>query len=591
MAIVSMVNDSGKQPAQTLDTNITTTPVPEPNSLDHALGFAEPTTNNTNNNDNDIVEKNQIDSRLDTDTSCPAEPIIDENGQSVMPPEIPSYGPKYDWSPQDKSLIFSAFFATYVIFQIPAARLAEIIGPKWILATAALGSSLISFASPWSASIHVYALIFVRALMGICQAALYPACYVLFSKWLPPVERSLATPVLGVGAYIGSIIASSLTGLFSEQEHFGWQFAFYTPGVVCAIWFALWFWLGSNEPRQHKSISLEELDYIESRMEDKTGATLGGAGSGSKKQISWSKLLTSRSIWAMVVAFFASGWSFTIVLLLLPSYLNNILHIPHFKNGLINSIIYGLFCISSPIVGSVSTMIIETRAFGLTRLNTRKLFQCTALFSQTLCFIALPLIGCNQNWVLGTLFLQIVLYSLINGGEVHLPTELSVDYSGTIYAIGNCIGSSTGFLVPMLHSAIVTEPRDRAQWDMFFYVAALICSLGGLIFLLFGQNNLQDFSTDLGESQLDICHMNQKDASSFSLSSIAGPSNTGIHSGPPGTYHQRTVNLLRSSLQPHPQQRPQNQSTAPSRAGQRPGARWMESAVARQQHESSVEKL
>lgn len=446
------------------------------------------------------------------DTSCPIEQTRDENGHS-MQRDIKSYGPKYKWESSDKSLIFSAFFWTYVMCQIPAARLAERFGAKWILATAAIGSSLLSFASPWAASLHVYALALVRALMGVCQTALYPACFVLYAKWLPPVERSLAIPILCVGAYVGSIIASSLTGYFSEQERFGWEYAFYTPGVLCAIWFVLWFWLGANEPKEHQSISLEEIHYIESRMV-KSGT------SGSRKEISWWKLFSSRSIWAMIAAFFASNWSFNVVLLLLPSYLNDILHIPPFKNGLINSIIYGLFCIASPIVGSGSTMMVETRAFGLSRLNIRKLFQGTALFGQVLCFAALPLIGCDQTWVLAFLFLQIILFSFTNGGEVHIPTELSVDFSGTIYAIGNCVGSSTGVIAPILHSFIVTNPHSHAQWDTFFYLAAFICATGGLIFSFFGRNQLQDFSKDLDELRIDICH-GSKDASSFSLASVA----------------------------------------------------------------------
>lgn len=92
-----------------------------------------------------------------------------------------------------------------------------------------------------------------------------------------------------------------------------------------------------------------------------------------------------------------------------------------------------------------------------------------------------------------------------SGGEVQLPTELSVDFAGTIYAIGNCVGSSTGFIVPLVHSQIVRNELSRGQWEMYFYLAALISTLGGLIFILFGQNELQDFSKSLADdSQANI---------------------------------------------------------------------------------------
>lgn len=128
-----------------------------------------------------------------------------------------------------------------------------------------------------------------------------------------------------------------------------------------------------------------------------------------------------------------------------------------------------MFCVTSPIAGSLSTYMIQTRAFNLNRLQTRKLFEgignvsigenfsvdasvilieliilsfeifillqlvfyfifaiVTALYSQSLCFILLPLIGCSRVYVLVLLFVQIALYSLINGGEVQLPSELTL---------------------------------------------------------------------------------------------------------------------------------------------------------------------
>ena len=452
--------------------------------------------------------------------TCPEPMVVGSDGKAQRAPKVETYGPKYDWEQSERNLLLEAFFWTYVFFQIPAARVAEVVGAKWILAAAGIGSSLLSLLSPWAASQSVYGLALIRGLMGICQAALFPACYVLYAQWLPPLERSQALPILCVGAYVGSIVASTSTGYFSEQPSLGWEMGFYMPAALCAIWSLLWLWMGTSEPRQHSSISLEELEYIESKLEIKRTSMNGGgeSGSSSRKDIDWMKLLKSQHIWAMMVAFFASNWSFSIVLLLLPDYLNDILHIPPLSNGMINSVIYILYCISSPLVGSISTMMAETRSCGLSRLSIRKLFQCTALFGQAICFVALPIIGCDTTAVLGLLFVQIVLFSFVNGGEVQLPSELSVDFSGTIYAIGNCVGSSTGFIVPKIHSLIVESRYDRSQWDLYFYVAASITALGGLLFLIFGKNDLQDFSKNLGESQLDICKRSQK-GSIFNLES------------------------------------------------------------------------
>lgn len=474
MAMVAMVKDPDR-------------PIEEQHSQNHTL--------------NNLINRTAQSFNIGEDvaSTCPSPTIIGLDGKEEIAKKIVTYGPKYDWTTSERSLLFETFFWTYVVCQIPAARFAEVVGAKWVLATATIGSSILSLITPWAASQHVYAFALIRALMGICQTALYPAGYVLYTQWLPPAERSQALPALNAGAYVGSIIASTATGFFSEQEAYGWEYAFYMPSVLCAIWSIFWILFGASEPRQHKFISHEEIEYIESRMEVKNGGSLQ-----QKKSLSWKKLATSPHIWAMVAAFLASNWAFTIILLLLPSYLNYILMIPPFKNGLINSVIYVLFCVSSPIIGAVSTLMVETRVFGLTRLRTRKLFESVALFGQTACFIILPLIGCDTTFVLRLLYTQIVLFSFINGGEVQLPSELSLDFAGTIYAIGNCVGSSTGFIVPRIHSLIVEDVGNRAEWNVYFYVAAAVTFTGGLIFLIFGKNDLQDYSKDISESQIDI---------------------------------------------------------------------------------------
>lgn len=459
--------------------------------------------NNENKNQtqayiSNITKSDSTTSIKDLET-CTAPIVFDADGNEISTPEMITYGPKYEWEESQKSFIFQAFFWTYVICQVPAARFAEIVGAKWILVTATVGSSVLSLISPWAASIHPYALALVRAIMGVCQTALYPACYVLYTRWLPPAERSQAIPVLGAGAYVGSIITSTATGYFSEQKSFGWEYAFYFPSIVCALWAILWIFLGTSDPKQHWLISVEEIDYIESKMEVKRTSL-----QQTKKDISWKKILYSQHIWVLATAFLASNWAFAITMIYIPSYLNYILLIPPFRNGVINSIIYILFCISSPIVGCVSALMVETRPFGLTVLQIRKIFQTIAVFSQAICFVLLPFIGCDTNFVLAVLYAQIVFLSFVNGGEVQVPAELSLDFAGTIYAIGNCVGSATGILVPEVHKFFVKNNHDRGDWNNYFYFAAAFTSLGSLVFLIFGKNDLQDFSKDLGESQVDI---------------------------------------------------------------------------------------
>lgn len=429
--------------------------------------------------------------------ACPRPTVENEDG-NMSEQSIPqTYGPRYNWTESQKSLALESFFFPYVICQIPGARLAERIGPYWVLMFATTGSSVMSLLSPLAAPMpYMFAL--VRILMGISQATLYPALYVLYMKWLPPSDRSRQLPLLGVGAYLGSIIASSSTGWFTASKSFGWEYAFYMPGSVCLIWSILWLFLGSSEPKHHRFISYEEVDYIESHIEAKRSDL------DPSRSISWPKVLRSQHVWILVVATVTSGWSFCIVLLLLPTYLNNILHVPPVENGMINSVIYALYCICSPIVGIVSTRMIETRPFGITRLSIRKLFESVALVGQVISFIAIPMLECEKTAITLVIFMTIICFSFHNGGEVQLATEISVEFAGTIYAIGNSLGSTTGFLVPRVKTWIVTDSYDRWQWSLYFYFTSAISAIGGILFVLFARNDLQDYSKDVSQSQFDI---------------------------------------------------------------------------------------
>lgn len=471
---------------------------------------------------------------------CPKPMVVGKDGQSVEEVQPPSFGPKYAWG-AEKSIVFEAFFWSYVVCQVPGARLAESLGPKWILFVATSGTSVLNLLSPWASSVSLYALAAIRLLMGVSQAALYPACYVLYCRWLPPSERSCLIPFLGVGVYVGSIITSISAGYFIEQENYGWEFAFYMPGVICAAWSLVWIYIGANEPRQHGRISVEEIEHIESRIEPRLDPF---HRSHQSNEISWRKLWRSQHVWAVTVASFASNWSFSIVLILLPTYLKDILFVGSLENGFINSMVYALFIVSAPIVGAVSTMMTESRPCGISRLNVRKLFEGIALFGQAGLFVALPWVGCDSAIVKGLFFAMIILYSFTNGGEVQVTTELSVDFAGTICAIGNCVGSTTGFIVPRVHSLIVRDSRNRAQWDSFFWVAASVNILGGLIFSIFGRNDMQDFSLPANQDDDDDSDASQSSNQHQQGASGEYQANSGARRSPSDQYKRKSYDSL-----------------------------------------------
>lgn len=62
------------------------------------------------------------------------------------------------------------------------------------------------------------------------------------------------------GSDVGTVITWSLCGILIET--FGWQYAFYVPGLIVALFAILWFFLVYDSPAKHPRILEKERSYI-----------------------------------------------------------------------------------------------------------------------------------------------------------------------------------------------------------------------------------------------------------------------------------------------------------------------------------------
>lgn len=62
----------------------------------------------------------------------------------------------------------------------------------------------------------------------IFQGFLFPALHALVAHWAPPQEKGKFVSAL-LGGAIGTVVTWSLTGPLIEN--FGWDYAFYIPGM------------------------------------------------------------------------------------------------------------------------------------------------------------------------------------------------------------------------------------------------------------------------------------------------------------------------------------------------------------------------
>lgn len=422
-------------------------------------------------------------------------PAINVNQQQTNDISLQqTYGPKYDWK---GTRVLGAFFWSYVIFQTPCGRLGERIGPQWVLLASGLGTAVLNAISPWAASLEAtgdWAFFVVRLMLGILQGGTFPASYSIISNWLPPKERQVGLTLLNFSLYLGSIFAMEETAFFTSRQQFGWPFAFYFPALVFFIWSLIWILVGKAKPADHKCVRQIELDYI-TKSNDYQEVTVRSARGKSTDELDWFKLLRSRQIWALIIAFISITWPSTIIMQILPTYLFNILAIGTTENARINEYTYLLHMILVLIAGMLSTYVTSTRYLAnVKRIFIRKTFQSIAVWGQAICFLMIPQLGTQKGPILAMIYLNTSIAAFHNAGITQLPAEICPEFGGTLFALGNSAGFCCGFLMPIVFDSIVTDKTDIAQWDTFFYVGSGIIFTGNLIFVLFGNNEYENFS-------------------------------------------------------------------------------------------------
>ena len=132
----------------------------------------------------------------------------------------------------------------------------------------------------------------LRALLGIGEAANFPAAIKAVSEWFPRQERSFATGIFNAGTNVG-IILTALAVPFLIL-HAGWRSSFLVTGLLGFVLLLLW-QRTYTRPQRSRHLSPGELAYIQS---DNATEPAG--------RVSWLQLLSFKQTWAFAVGKFLS---------------------------------------------------------------------------------------------------------------------------------------------------------------------------------------------------------------------------------------------------------------------------------------------
>jgi len=388
--------------------------------------------------------------------------------------------PDFEWDSGTQGLILASFFYGYIVTQIPGGYLATKYGGKRIFLYGVTSTAILTILTPVLAHLHTSLLISARVLAGLCEGVTYPSIHAIWSRWAPPMEQSRITAFAFSGMYMGTVIAMPLAGILAEYVN--WEAIFYVFGLIALLWCLMWWWIVEDSPDQDRSITDQELEYLQN--------TIGVTDREVACNPPWKAMLTSKPVWAIIIAHFTENWGFYTLLTSLPMFMRDVLEYSLDAAGILAAFPYILMAVVVQISGYLADTF---RADGkLSTTHIRKLFTCGAYLGQAVFMILTALIMSRGT---STVFLSLALglggLTWAGFGVNHL--DVAPKYAAILMGISNTVGTIPGILSPALTGAIIKD-RTPDEWRTVFLITACVYAMGAFLYLGLASGEKQDWA-------------------------------------------------------------------------------------------------
>jgi ACS family sodium-dependent inorganic phosphate cotransporter len=370
------------------------------------------------------------------------------------------------YSDAQRGLILSSFFWGYLWFQLPGGLFADRFGGKRVLGAGVALWSIATFLTP-IATASFGLLLFMRGALGAGEAVNFPAIHSIAARWTPASERARAISLHLSGTALGTIIA--LLASPPIIIAFGWESVFYISGLVGLLWLALWWWKATDWPENSPGVSAAEMAEI------RTGRSEVDAA----EAIPWAKICREPAVWAIVMAHLCNNFGFYLLLLWLPSYLDQTFHVPLKDLGMMAVLPY----LAAFVVGNSSGWIADgLQRRGMRMTAVRKTLQTIAFGLGAAAVCAMPFAhSAVQAVILATISIGGTAIGMGGWGVNHL--DVAPRYAGILMGISNTFATLPGIIGVAATGFIVQATGSFAG---AFYLAAAVYLVGLVAFDVWG---------------------------------------------------------------------------------------------------------
>jgi MFS family permease len=188
-------------------------------------------------------------------------------------------------TPEQFGLLGSSFFFLFSASAIAVGFIVNKVPARWVLLVLAVIWALAQF--PMVGTVSFTTLLICRIVLGAGEGPAFSVAAHAVYKWFPDEKRTLPTAILSQGSAFGVILA--VPALNWVIVNHSWHYAFGALGVVGLIWVAVWLTLGREGPLEGS-----------------------GTSAVAEPQISYLRLLFSRTFIGCVAATFGAYWALSL---------------------------------------------------------------------------------------------------------------------------------------------------------------------------------------------------------------------------------------------------------------------------------------
>jgi len=376
---------------------------------------------------------------------------------------------EFHFSTQTMGWILSGFVLGYAIFQVPGGWAGDRFGPRRLLTFAMVWWSIFTAVTaivpqlPAPAGMSLSAAFFIaRFLIGVGEAAALPNSNKIVAAWMGQTRRGLGNSIFLMGVGVGGTVSPALIAYLAE--HYGWRASFFVCGVLGLVLATAWHLYATNRPEEHPHVNPAELQIIQA---SRLG---GGAASTSSRQAQpsnppWRRILSSRSVWMLVLSYFCEGYPNYIYYTWFFLYLVRVRGLSVQQGGFWGAAPFLAIVMLAPLGGWLSDR-------AVSRLGRRRGRQAMIWLGMTASALLLASGAHAANTILAILLLSGAVGFNLFATATWWATciDLTRNFSGSVSAMMNTCGNLGGWISPILTAYIAT----RWGWTQALDFAALV---------------------------------------------------------------------------------------------------------------------